>query len=87
MLVRDLWAGFKAYVVLRGEAAGDLQLKETLQGLVRDQVGRHASPREFEFVTVLPRTESGKIQRALLRERAATESIPFPSSQTHDGDS
>jgi acetyl-CoA synthetase len=36
---------------------------------VRDKLGRHASPRIVEFVDVLPRTETGKVRRNLLRAR------------------
>ncbi len=62
----------KAYVVLRGDARGSAELVEALQATVLDSVARHAVPRVIEFVASLPRTESGKIQRALLR-RQATE--------------
>jgi acetyl-CoA synthetase len=64
----------KAYVVLRQGEAGSPQLAETLQGLVRDRVGRHAWPRDVEFVQDLPRTESGKIVRAFLRRQAGLRS-------------
>ncbi len=64
----------KAYIVLRRGEAGSPQLVEALQALVRDRVGRHAWPRDVDFVRDLPRTESGKIQRALLRRQAGSES-------------
>jgi acyl-coenzyme A synthetase/AMP-(fatty) acid ligase len=32
-------------------------------------VGRHQYPRAIEFVAELPKTETGKIQRFLLRQR------------------
>jgi acetyl-CoA synthetase len=60
----------RAYVALRSGEAGTPELAAALQAFVRDRVGRHAAPRDVEFVTSLPRTESGKIQRALLRRRA-----------------
>jgi acetyl-CoA synthetase len=37
--------------------------------VVRSRVGRHQYPREIEFLPSLPKTESGKIQRFLLRQR------------------
>lgn len=66
----------KAYVVLRAGEIGSPALVEALQAWVRGRVGKHAWPREVEFVPALPRTESGKIQRALLRRRAAEEGRP-----------
>jgi len=60
----------RAYVVLRADARGGPDLVAELQASVRDRIGRHATPREVEFVSALPRTESGKIQRALLRAEA-----------------
>lgn len=64
----------KAYVVLRGSARGGPELAADLQASVRERIGRHAAPREIEFVPSLPRTESGKIQRALLRRQEAAPS-------------
>lgn len=63
----------KAYVVLADRNAPSQDLVENLQGLVRERVGRHAWPREIEFVPELPKTVSGKILRAELRRRAAIE--------------
>lgn len=63
----------KAYVVLRPGQAESAELQAALRTLVQERVGKHAWPREVEFVNALPRTESGKIQRALLRRQAATE--------------
>jgi acetyl-CoA synthetase len=60
----------RAYVVLRAGQHGSAELATSLQALVREQLGRHAAPRDIEFVAALPRTESGKIQRALLRRAA-----------------
>ncbi len=61
----------RAYVTLRGGRAATPELAAELRTWVRDRVGRHAAPREVEFVPSLPRTESGKIQRGLLRRQAA----------------
>jgi len=59
----------KAFVVLKPGHEGSDALVEALQQIVRDHVGKHAFPRAVAFVTSLPKTESGKIQRYLLRER------------------
>ena len=37
---------------------------------VKEAVGGHQTPRAIEFVDALPKTETGKIQRFALRERA-----------------
>jgi acetyl-CoA synthetase len=37
--------------------------------VVKTHLGRHQYPREIEFLAELPKTETGKIQRFLLRRR------------------
>jgi acetyl-CoA synthetase len=59
----------KVFVVLKPGHEGSAALVEALQQLVRDHVGTHAFPRAVAFVTSLPKTESGKLQRYLLRQR------------------
>jgi acetyl-CoA synthetase len=56
-----------AFVRLRGTAADGQQLTRQLQTLVRDAVGAHAYPRAVHYVTDLPRTSTGKVNRAALR--------------------
>lgn len=65
----------KAYVVIKaGQEPEDEQaLKDELQELVRRRLSTHAFPREIDFVTELPKTPSGKIQRFVLRNRAKEE--------------
>ncbi|ROU02060.1 AMP-binding protein [Marinobacter sp. R17] len=63
----------KAYVVTRPEFDGVDDLAERLQQHVRTRLSTHSYPREIEFVTELPKTSSGKIQRFLLRKQAAEE--------------
>jgi acyl-coenzyme A synthetase/AMP-(fatty) acid ligase len=50
---------------LTGRFAGVLRAR----GLVKRRLGRHQFPREIEFLDQLPKTETGKIQRFLLRAR------------------
>jgi len=57
----------KAYVVLRPEVAAAPRLADEIVDVVKQRVGRHQAPREIEFLDHLPKTESGKIQRFLLR--------------------
>lgn len=63
----------KAFVVTRPEFDGVDNLAELLQQHVRKRLSTHSYPREIEFVTELPKTSSGKIQRFLLRKQAAEE--------------
>jgi acetyl-CoA synthetase len=59
----------KAFVVLRPGADAGPSLSEEIVDLVRTRVGRHQYPREVEIVRELPKTETGKIQRFMLRQR------------------
>jgi 2-aminobenzoate-CoA ligase len=65
----------KAYVILReGAAPGDAKARE-LQELVKARIAPYKYPRAIEFVTTLPRTNTGKLQRFLLREQAGRQSL------------
>ena len=59
----------KAFVVLSAQYLGDAQLAETLRLHVRQRLAAHAYPREIEFVSELPKTPSGKLQRFILRNQ------------------
>ncbi|HEY9180672.1 MAG TPA: AMP-binding protein, partial [Candidatus Baltobacteraceae bacterium] len=63
----------KAYVVLVNDAPGGPAMAAELQEFVRERIAPFKAPREIEFVQQLPRTETGKVQRFRLRERAAGE--------------
>ena len=68
----------KAYVVLQSHATPtDDQIKR-LQDFVKQSIAPYKYPRHIEFVEKLPRTETGKLQRFALRERALTQSAPEP---------
>ncbi len=59
----------KAFVVLKpGSQAGD-ELAEILKTFVKVRLAPHKYPRQLEFVSELPKTATGKIQRFRLRER------------------
>ena len=60
-----------AYVVLKSGHAGDAALAESLKAFVKDQLAPYKYPREIRFLTELPKTATGKIQRFKLREAAA----------------
>ncbi|MFF7861533.1 acyl-CoA synthetase [Pseudomonas monteilii] len=59
----------KAFVVLASGCNGSVELEETLRQHVRQRLYAHAYPREIEFVSELPKTPSGKLQRFILRNQ------------------
>jgi len=60
-----------AFVVLRDGRAGSPELAAALQQFVRERLAEYKRPRWVRFVTALPKTATGKIQRFKLRELAA----------------
>jgi acyl-coenzyme A synthetase/AMP-(fatty) acid ligase len=67
----------RAVVVLREGHTGSSVLARALQDHVKAQTAPYKYPRVVDFADTLPRTTSGKIQRALLREG--------PGSASSDG--
>ncbi|MFQ6328126.1 AMP-binding protein [Nocardia sp. CWNU-33] len=61
----------EAFVVLRNGSAGDEDLAEELQRLVKEKFAAHAYPRRVHFVAELPKTPSGKVQRFVLRQQGS----------------
>jgi 2-aminobenzoate-CoA ligase len=59
----------KAYVVLRAGADGGEAKAAELQDYVKQQIAPYKYPRAVEFLPVLPRTNTGKLQRFRLRDR------------------
>jgi 2-aminobenzoate-CoA ligase len=59
----------KAFVILEEGYEASREMVERLQDYVKERVAPYKYPREVEFVEELPTTETGKIQRATLRER------------------
>lgn len=59
----------KAFIVLTRDYSPSEELKKRLQEDVKKATAPYKYPREIEFVSELPKTISGKIQRALLRKR------------------
>jgi 2-aminobenzoate-CoA ligase len=62
----------KAFCVLKPGHQGDDALVKTLQDHVKASIAPFKYPREIEFVAVLPRTETGKLQRFKLRQLNST---------------
>ncbi|MFJ2987531.1 AMP-binding protein [Collimonas sp. NPDC087041] len=59
----------KAFVVLSQDYAPSAELTEELQQYVKRRLAAHSYPREIEFLTELPKTPSGKLQRFILRNQ------------------
>ncbi|WP_434706239.1 AMP-binding protein [Pseudomonas sp. Z1-12] len=59
----------KAFVVLGAQYRASPELAEELRLHVRQRLAAHAYPREIEFVSDLPKTPSGKLQRFILRNQ------------------
>jgi 2-aminobenzoate-CoA ligase len=60
----------KAYVVLRSDATGSPDMAAALQQHVKAEIAPYKYPRVVEFVSELPKTHTGKLQRFALRELA-----------------
>src|SRR5262249_15394101 len=60
----------KAYVVVAATATADEALATALQEHVKQQIAPYKYPRAIEFVTQLPKTETGKLKRFALRQAA-----------------
>jgi acetyl-CoA synthetase len=73
-------AVIKAFVLLApGHAPGEA-LKESIRAHVKQWLAPYQQPREIEFVTELPMTTTGKVQRKVLRERQAPTSSDRPTA-------
>ena len=63
----------KAYVVVAATATADEALATALQDHVKQQIAPYKYPRAIEFVTQLPKTETGKLKRFALRQAARAQ--------------
>ncbi len=61
----------KAFVVLKEGYAPSPELEAELKGYVKDKIAPYKYPRWIEFVSELPKTATGKIQRFKLRQLEA----------------
>lgn len=71
------------FVVLTKDTTGSDELSQELKSWVRTRYALHAYPRVVHFIDALPKTPSGKIQRAELRARRLKEiaaSLPGAAS-------
>ena len=61
----------KAYVILQPGQSGDAAMTRTLQEHVKAAIAPYKYPRAIEYVSALPKTQTGKLQRFELRRMAA----------------
>ncbi len=59
----------KAFVVLKDGFASNDAMRNQLQDFVKTRLAPHKYPRYVEFVSGLPKTATGKLQRYLLVQR------------------
>ncbi|MFB6170468.1 MAG: AMP-binding protein [Haloarculaceae archaeon] len=59
----------KAFVQPVAGVSGSVELREEIQEMVKADLAKYEYPREIEFVSELPQTTTGKIQRRELREQ------------------
>jgi acetyl-CoA synthetase len=62
--------GIYAYVILNSGYTGSDELKASIVGTIRSQIGPIATPDVIQFTPGLPKTRSGKIMRRILRKVA-----------------
>lgn len=65
--------GIYAYVILYNHKEGDKELLESIKDVVREAIGRFASPDTIHITKGLPKTRSGKVMRRILRKIASAE--------------
>ena len=64
----------KAFLIVDG--AGDDALAKQIQDFVRTRLSQHEYPRIVQFMTELPKTPAGKVNRKTLRDREAARETP-----------
>jgi 2-aminobenzoate-CoA ligase len=57
-----------AFVVLKNAGAADEEMTHSLQDFVKSAMAPYKYPRAIRYLTALPKTDSGKIQRHVLRQ-------------------
>jgi len=62
-------AVIKAFVLLAPGQVASEALKDSIRAHVKQSLAPYQQPREIEFVTELPMTTTGKVQRKVLRDR------------------
>jgi 2-aminobenzoate-CoA ligase len=71
----------KAYIVLRPGARADADQARALQEHVKAEIAPYKYPRAIEFVSDLPKTQTGKLQRFELRRMAQGATLELSQEQ------
>ncbi|MBW2709048.1 MAG: hypothetical protein JRD04_07160 [Deltaproteobacteria bacterium] len=58
-----------AFVVLKPDQSGNAALEEEIKAFVKESIALYKYPRWVDFVSELPRTAGGKLQRFILQEK------------------
>jgi acetyl-CoA synthetase len=66
----------KAFILLAPGVAASSELEQSIREHVKSHLAPWQQPRLIEFVSELPMTTTGKVQRRILREREARASAP-----------
>ena len=74
----------KAFIVVRAGVAATPELARELQDFVKAEIAPYKYPRRIEFVEKLPRTDTGKLQRFVLRELGRESGIGNRESGSED---
>ncbi|MGQ3073666.1 MAG: AMP-binding protein [Ferrovibrionaceae bacterium] len=64
----------KAFIILKDHAHATPETVKALQDYVKAEIAPYKYPRAIEFVETLPRTQTGKIQRFVLRDQEFAKS-------------
>jgi acetyl-CoA synthetase len=75
----------KAWVELMPGHVGDAELSESIAAHVKKNFSRFAYPRFIEYVTELPKSATGKVQRAQLRALPHSAPPQHAPSDHHEG--
>jgi benzoate-CoA ligase len=69
-----------AFVVLREGYSGSQALADELQDFVKQRIAPYKYPRRIEFLSELPKTAAGKVQRYKLRELSRRAAVSNASN-------
>ena len=68
----------KAVIQLLDPSSASASLKEELLGFIRSRISHVKSPKSIDFITDMPRTETGKLLKRLVKQRYWPEGISIP---------
>jgi 2-aminobenzoate-CoA ligase len=72
----------KAFIVIREIGSNSTQLIENLKAFVRRRLATYKCPHSIEFVSSLPKTQTGKLKRYVLRKQQPSTAVGNLYEQT-----